>query len=403
MKITIVLRKNKQDASGKCPLYLRISKGNKRKEIYTGEKILPANWDNKHQVVLNDQMLTIRLQNEITKFSKLKNKLIVNDEKLDIASIKRIMAGDDKKGGIDYTLANYIKNVVEEASNLKFTSRKTYRACRLNIEEYDPRILLSDIDGDWMISFDNWLRSTKKFADWTVHSRLKCVKAALKRALDNGIIKELNISKYKIVRGNSELKYMTVKELKQFMDYEPTTALDKNIKRAFVWSCFAGGMRFGDVLTLQYNRIRYEFDGDNWNYTLKYKMRKTGNPVEITLNDNALQQIDTNQVGNDNLVFGLIKQTDLKISPDDLSYKLEKRNAYINKRLKEIQKRAGLRRTFSFHKSRATHICIGLEMGIDVMTLTSLAGLKDVAVLQKHYAEAVDKRKKEAMAKFDSI
>ena len=88
------------DTSGKCPIYFRISKGIKRKEVYIGEKILPAKWDSKHQVVLNDQMSTIRLQNKIAKFSKLKNKLIVNDEKLDIASIKKIMAGAMKKVGL---------------------------------------------------------------------------------------------------------------------------------------------------------------------------------------------------------------------------------------------------------------------------------------------------------------
>ena len=122
----------------------------------------------------------------------------------------------------------------------------------------------------------------------------------------------------------------------------------------------------------------------------------------MILNKTSSSFIDPTKAGNKEMVFDLIPYSLLKMDQDTISKKIESANAYANKRLKILAKRAGLERPITFHLSRHSFICNALSLGIDHFTIKELAGVS-VKVLEDHYAKVVDDSKTKALELMDKL
>ncbi len=132
-------------------------------------------------------------------------------------------------------------------------------------------------------------------------------------------------------------------------------------------------------------------------------MHKTKNDISIPIPKPVLRLLDHSKVGLEKLIFGILPNSYKALSTDSLGQLISSKNAYVNKRLTIIQKKAGMDRNLSFHKARHTFFVKGLKLGIDYMTLKELGGLSDVTILQKHYVEVLDSTLIEAITKFENL
>jgi len=194
--------------------------------------------------------------------------------------------------------------------------------------------------------------------------------AVMRDFLDKNPASFVKNSKPEVVR-----EFLTKKEI---MKLTNTSIKKKNIRNAFLFSCFTG-LRLSDVKNLKWNNINESI--------LDIRQIKTKEPLRIKLSKSALnilsyqKEYSANDKGN---IFNLLAD-----------------NA-TNKHIKRWIKEAGIDKHITFHSGRHTFATLCLTYDIDIYTVSKLLGHTDIKHTQI-YAKLIDKKRDEAVEKLPII
>ena len=402
------MRKDAVNKKGESPLVLKLYKDQEVKQITLPKcSVKKENWDEINSQVIGDKMMTMRIHNELAKYEQAFTKLDILEVDYTLADVIDLVKGKKPASIKEAIISNpNVQDILEDyfvdTPKLKYGTRKNYKSLLKLLKEFKMNPKLGEIDGDYLREFVNKMNKKRSYSDWTIHSRIKCLKRAVQFGFEEGMVLAPNWNGYKMKKGESDRNFLIKEEIKILKAFTPESDLDKRILRAFLFSCFTG-MRCGDVQVLTYKNFSSELVDEGIGIRLKYKMRKNENIVSTIVSKNVLNFIDTTKAGKKKSVFDFVPMSMLTSDDDTLSKKLEGNNAYINKRLRIIQKRAGLLRTFSYHESRHTFFCQGIILGVNHIVLQELGGLDSTEVLLKHYVHLVENSKTKGMNKFDQI
>lgn len=403
-EIRFLLRTNKANKSGLSPLRMIIANGKDRVEVTVPSvKLKPEQWDDSKQKVKGQSIINSQLEG-----LKLKAEGEIHKRTLDGVNIKPTEIRDflfgkvskiprtENPTAITYCEANFVKDL-----NLAYGTRKNYRAIYKFISEFDKDVLLEDIDKEWLTKFKDWYIKNHSTVKSTLHAKIKCLKRIVNHGIDAGVVKTNKIRGFKVVKGSSQKQYLTIEEIKLLEQHLLTNPTDAKVLKPFLF-CIYTGMRYGDMARLTMKSIKKESDGLNTVYRLSYYMGKTGNLVNVELNKKAQSLINFSVSGDNVPVFGIINEIDLQKEKDQLSKRIESTNVVMNARLKEICVSAGLTRKFSWHESRHTFFCLGIQLGIGIETLKELGGHKSI-LMTSQYVQVVDNLKNKAALLYDTI
>lgn len=212
----------------------------------------------------------------------------------------------------------------------------------------------------------------------TVLNYLKCIKAAMNMAIEEGIVNENPVNRINteaLKDGATKREYLTVEEVKKLID---TPCKRPDIKAAFLFSCFCG-LRISDVRALKWRNVITE-DGKIRVEILQYKTRQ---PLYLPLNQQALHWMpERGNAGDDDKVFSTLPEHNLDI-------------------ITSWAKKAGITKHVTYHVSRHTFATMELTMGADLYTTSKLLGHTDVRTTQI-YAKIINSKKYEAVSLLDS-
>lgn len=149
-----------------------------------------------------------------------------------------------------------------------------------------------------------------------------------------------------------------------------TSCFNKEVKRAFLFSCFTG-LRSGDLRHLKWGNV------DLKNKQFKFSQSKTGVHHFPPLNSTALALLGPE--GNSK----------------DLIFKLDTQNG-VNKALKTWVADAGIKKHITFHCARHTFATSLLVHGADLKTTSQLMGHTSTKETEK-YTHISDKMKRKAV------
>jgi len=179
---------------------------------------------------------------------------------------------------------------------------------------------------------------------------------------------------------------LSQEEVKQLMStaYE---GQNPEIKRAFVF-CLHTGIRFCDVIELQYSDVDYS------NRLLKFEQTKTKgksarSSVIIPLNDGLFNLIGDQPVNS------------LGDPVNDYIFKLPSHTMCL-KALRRWTKRAGINKHITWHCARHSFAVNILNNGANIKTVSSLLGHSGLAHTEK-YTRAVDELKKAAIDSLQTL
>jgi len=363
--VKVICRTSSGNKIGLCPLRIRITLNRRTKEVsLPGARIKPADWNSSSQRVSNNRMLNVRLEQEVMKYKDVINRAITLGRQIDLDEVIAVVKGKKTLQRPAIKLSEYICENFESNMQLAYPTRKNYRSCRKRVDEFTPNIKLHEVNVEWMLDFDAWLRRKYQNKDWTMHARMKIIRRILRHASENNVIDPVDLSGYKLKTGKARKQFVTIGKLRTLIYFIPITELDHKILRAFLFSCFVGGMRFGDLCTLSYLSIHQTTSEHQPTYKLDYVMRKMGRYLNFSLNHRSIEQIDLSLAGSSGLVFELLKSTDLKLSKDGLSKAIESRNSYCNKRLKAICRDTLIRLAEGIYIEKAENIFITGSTGV---------------------------------------
>lgn len=179
--------------------------------------------------------------------------------------------------------------------NYKEATRDNYTYDLEKIQAYSPTLLFSQINYQWLQSFEKWLRTgrgKKNNGDNAVWKCFKFMNTMIIQAIDSGIIKDNPFKAYD--RGNYTqgipfyLEWDQVLTIHQALRSKP---ISDNIKIAgyyFMLSCYTG-LRFGDASRFNYDTQVYE---DSKGRKIVLNAAKNGEIVSISFNDGIAEVVD---------------------------------------------------------------------------------------------------------------
>lgn len=190
-----------------------------------------------------------------------------------------------------------------------------------------------------------------------------------------------NIHKKETKPLENTRSFLTLDELKTLIATELPETKYKDIRNAFLFSCFCG-LRVSDVENLRWRDIQC----DGGRYFTMIRMKKTGDALTLPLSDNAIKCLpERNGKGDDDAIFSM------PISPYTRSWVL-----------KRWAKAAGITKDICYHMSRHTFATSLLTLGADLYTTSKLLGHRRIQTTQI-YAEIVDKKKEDAVNLLNNI
>jgi len=232
------------------------------------------------------------------------------------------------------------------------------------------RIQFSAVTDDWLETFKIYL--VTKVSQNTAHTYFGKIKAALNQAVKDKIIisNPCNVVS-QIKRQDTERTFLDLGEIEKLAQ---TPCRKHDVKRAFLFSCFAG-LRLSDIRTLQWQQIK----GD----TIEYRQKKTKGFEYLDLS--AMAKKILNERPNPKILN--MQNTNIFNIPSQ---------SQLGRVLRQWCKDAGIDKRVSFHTARHTFATLALTQGVDLYTVSKLLGHKTIQATQI-YAKIVDEKKKAAM------
>lgn len=233
-------------------------------------------------------------------------------------------------------------------STRKEHTKESYKTFFRNIQLFRKDVLLSEIDYNFIVKYNNWLKQQNIMPN-TIIGRLRNFKAVLNEAKRRKLISENPFDNFKIPPMTNKKGYLTKNDIKKLEDIK-LEGKENKVRDAFLFAIYTG-LRFSDVTTLKNEHIV-----NGW---LKKKMIKTEHKLEIP--------IDTLFDGK---AIGILE----KYKTAEKFSKGIGANGVTNQILKTIAQKAKLSRTPTFHMARHTFATILLENGVPVTTIQKLLG-----------------------------
>ena len=166
-------------------------------------------------------------------------------------------------------------------------------------------------------------------------------------------------------------------------DCQPGTLVEA-VRDAFALAFFAGGMRFGDVALLRWADV--ERDGDGAPVRLVYEAEKTGKPTPVPIipEAGAILKKYPPRAGSP-FVLPLLDGRDVS-TPAKRRSAISARNAYANKVLKKLAKRAGVNnpQSVTFHVARHSLAAYLLDSGLSAHSIKEVLQHSSVQVTERY-------------------
>lgn len=246
---------------------------------------------------------------------------------------------------------------VVEQSERKDLTKLNYQTLLNNIEKFRKNVLVSDVDYQFLVCYDRWLRESG-IAHNTRISRLRLLRALLNEAIKRDIIQTNPFDRFRIQQMVSKKGFLPGDQLRKLERLQLKGREDK-VRDAFLVGCYTG-LRFSDVVTLRDEHIK-----DGW---LTKKMVKTGFLVDVPVGE----------------LFGGKMLTMLEKYEGSVS-RLTKNlgaNASVNKVLRGILDRIDADKQITFHSSRHTFATLLGQSGVQLTTIQKLLGHQKLQTTQ---------------------
>lgn len=275
------------------------------------------------------------------------------------------------------TLAAYIRNHAQHHKN-----KKTIGALIHHIEKYanGATIQIGQVSSKWIEDFQaHLLASTKPngkpLSQSSAGAYMKLLRAVFRKATAEGTISRDPSTAVALLKvADPDMVFLGADEVKLLADTVPETDYGKEVRRAFLFSCFTG-LRVSDLESLTWGMIEHDPP------QIIRRQTKTQFPVYIPLNKSARNLVldgGTHAPGEN--VFCLPEK--------------ERANSY--RVLKKWAEDAGVTKKIGWHTARRTFATLTLGHGADAVTVARLLGHTGLGQVMK-YAKATDEMRRKAV------
>ena len=391
--IKLILRKNQVDSTGHCPLYIRIIKDRKTKFITAGVKLKENEWDEIKQKVKKNHSNSARLNAALAQKIADAEGQIADMETVSIKKLKEAIKGKEVPNFFDYAY----KRMEIIRSTVSYSTYKAYYAAIVKFEKYmgTRDIYFDEITVTLLNDYKNYL--SNKLGNGLTTQRLSIIVLG---TIFNQAIKEEAIpetmfpfKKLTLKFDNTKRLFLNKEKIVDLTHLELVEGKKANLWRdLFLFSIYAGGLRFSDVIEMQYKHYNKK------EQQISKIIRKTGRTHQFKIGKVAIDILERYyKEGSDNedYIFPVIEDKKGYEKSDALRYfYTAKYNKLANWHLKKIGEKMNLPFKLSFHLSRHTFATNALNNGMRIEHVSKLMDHRDISTTQvyaKIISEELDK------------
>ncbi len=371
-----------------------------RFRITTGDLIAPKHWDKETQLVKRTRANFNSFNSKFREQQNTIEKVIINLER----SYKKVTketvgtqlpwlseTNSIKLGTNILTVYNIF--VSKYCANKEMATRRHYNTTLTRLDGYEKKIgktlTFFDLDKDFCNSFSSYLLKDVGLFDNSTGNHIKHLKVFLKWANEEAYTDSVIYSKWKVTKEDGKdvffLKYHEIQLIENTL-FEPR--LEK-VKDLFLISCYTG-LRYSDIATLK--------QSDEHENILTKVTGKTGEKVEIPIIPDLKKILQkywghniqlpkiSNQKGN-NYIKEIIKKAGISRS---FTY-VQKRN---RKAIEEIYKAWEM---CSWHTGRHSFITNSIQFGINPDVVRRIVGHKSFNTMSRYIQHDINFSKNEMM------
>jgi len=381
MHISTTLRKYSAD---NCIIYLQVMLDDLVR-VSLKIRIREDQYDKATGMIVNHpkaKELNLMLRKKINRANDILIDMHLTDTSLSPDVFKQLFKNPDLKKNFITFMENEVYFRLEQ-QEITYTSFKQHKVCLSKIRKFKSKISFAEITASFINEFDNWhynqLKNDAKArriklknqARNTRNNHLKIFKCYFRRA-----VKKFNLQ-VQDPWGGVKIKYqyedrvfLNQEELKKLITLYRSASMPEiyeRVLRSFLFMCLTG-IRISDMRRIKECWI----DADQLNFVPR-KTEKKGERVKIPLSQ---------------IHFDILYKDD-----DLLQVPSEQR---CNKLIKELARKAGIKKEVSNHVARHTFATVFLENGGTVEVLKELLGHSDIKTTQV-YTHITDKSRAKQM------
>lgn len=261
----------------------------------------------------------------------------------------------------------------------------------------EGRIFISEISVSLIEKYIAWRRKVKKNSDATInHALTPILKGCRKGAMNGYVSHELNnaIQGMRVIASKSlekddisKVKHLSEDSLRALIEWyqSDTEPRRKEYVEMFLFAMYACGMRFVDVLTLQWSNIDFK------KKTINKIQVKTKNRNIIPLTPQALEILERwkTKTEKKRFVFGLLSDKQNLDDKESLYSARTGKTRAINQSLEVVGEKIKLPFTLSFHIARHTFAVQALNQGVRMTVVSQLLGHTSTEMTERVYAHYI--------------
>ncbi len=395
--IKLILRKHQLDQTGHCPLYIRIIKDRKTKFITAGVKLKESEWDEGKQRVKKNHSNSARMNASLSqKVADAEGQVADMERKIKTVSVKKLkeaIKGKEVPNFFEYAL----KQLEKIKKTLSYSTYISYSTHINKLETYNKSkdLYFDEITVEFLNNYKFYLGNTLKNNETTQRHSIIVLGTIFRHAIKEDVIAETMYPFNKLT-----LKFSAAKRLflnKAQIDDLTNLNLGENKKSIlwrdlFLFSIYAGGLRFSDVLEMQYS---------NYNQAeskINKLIRKTGRMHQFKIGKVAidiLEKYHKKDAKHDDYLFPILLNKEGYEKFESIRYsETAKYNKLANSHLKSMGEKLKLPFGLSFHLSRHTFATNALNNGMRIEHVSKLMDHSDIGTTQiyaKIISEELDK------------
>ncbi|WMC07183.1 site-specific integrase [Elizabethkingia anophelis] len=384
LSILFLLRRNKINTKGLCPIECRITLDKERKPFSTGLFVNPKNWDTKQQKLKppNEENNFIN-----TELSLIKNKinqaflfLQVKGEPFSAFQVYDQFKG--RKLLLEYRLIEYFDIYLERLKKLvgieiKQQTWDKFYYIRNDVEAFvkyyyqKGDIRLKDLDFSFISEFEYYLKTVNKHKQITINKSLQRLKKVVKQALVQKHIMSNPFEGHKPKKVYPTIVFLNQSELDKLDTYIFVSDILTKIRDCYFFCCYTG-LAYHEMFELKKEDLITKPDGTIWIYKKREKTERNFSvPLVLPKALEILQKYKS-----------------------DSEYLLPQiSNQYFNRTLKEIASILGITKNLTHHTARKTFAStVLLNNNIPIEVVSKLLGHTKISTTQEYYAELMPER-----------
>lgn len=379
LSILFLLRRNKVNVKGLCPVECRITYNGERKPFATGLFADPHHWNSKKQKAIPPSSENNHLNTQISLIRNDINQaflfLQVQGRTFEVDDIYKQYKGENSQQ--DYTVLDMFNLHISKQERLigrttsKVTIAKFYQT-RKHVKNYiawkykKADYKLSNLKMSFLTEFEYYLKAEKQFEQNTVHKTIQRFRQVIKLAVGLDYLPKDPFILYKNRKPKKDIVYLTASELASIEKHSFASLRLQQVAHMFLFCCYTG-LAYKEMANLSASDLFTGKKGELW---IKIFREKTKRSYELPLLGHAYNIIE--QYRSDSQLLPTISN--------------QKFNAY----LKEIAEIVGISKRLTHHVARKTFATtVLLSNNVPLEIVSEMLGHSDISTTQAHYAKVL--------------